>query len=141
MARVYRSAVIGSPADKVWQAIRDFHDISWAPGVLTDCVAVGDRKGDQVGARRILNDAFHETLLALDDLERSFKYQVDEAPPPVSSREVSDFVAVVRVHPITDGGQTFVEWCGNLETTSEAACEFAGHIYSALLGALQKSQS
>lgn len=137
MPVVQQSIVIGSSADSVWQAIRDFHDISWAPGVLIKCVEVGDRRGDQIGARRILNDEFLETLLALDDLDRSIKYRLEDGPSPVSPLEVRDFVAVVQVHPVTDADHAFVEWTASWEAADETACNFASSIYAALLAALK----
>ena len=62
MGKTYQTAVINAPVDQVWSKIKNFHDFSWATGVIEKCEAVGDKPGDQIGARRILNDAFHETL-------------------------------------------------------------------------------
>lgn len=138
MPSVHHSAVIASPAESVWRATRDFLDVSWAPGVLEECVAVGERTGDRVGCRRILNGVFHETLLALDDHERTMKYRLDDGPSPVSSREVRDFVATLRVRPVTEADTALVEFSARWESQDDAAADFAGGIYQALLGALQK---
>ena len=40
--------------------------MSWAPGVITLVTKVGDKNGNKVGAKRVLNDAFHETLTMID---------------------------------------------------------------------------
>lgn len=141
MPRTYSSTVVEASADTVWRAIRDFHDVSWAPGVLTSCEAVGERKGDQIGAGRVLNGCFRETLLALDDRHRTIEYCLEDGPSPVSPGEVRDFVAVVRVRPMTDSGHAFVEWSASWEASDESAVEFAGGTYSALLDALKKSQA
>ena len=61
------SAVVGAPLEKVWSTLRDFHDLSWAPNVITKLEKIGSAHGTQIGAKRVLNDAFHETLVALDD--------------------------------------------------------------------------
>ena len=55
MGKTYQTTVINASIDKVWGKIRDFHDLTWAPNVVTSCVPVGDKKGDQVGAQRILS--------------------------------------------------------------------------------------
>ncbi len=63
---------IKAPVPKVWETIRDFHDMSWAPGVITDVKKVGNKNGSEIGAQRILNDAFHETLIKLDSKGHTF---------------------------------------------------------------------
>jgi len=138
MTTSFHSAVIEAPVEVVWQAVRDFHDVSWAAGVLTSCTVVGDRKGDQIGARRVLNDQFHETLLALDDQDRSQKYRLDDGPSPVSRDDVHDFVARLRVVPITASGQTLMELSASWEGADDPVREFSGRIYKALLAAAQK---
>lgn len=51
----YNSIVIDAPADQVWEKIRNFHDLSWAAGVIEKCEAVGGIPATQIGAKRILN--------------------------------------------------------------------------------------
>ena len=74
MGKTYQSILIKAPAEKVWETLRNFHDISWAPDVVSSVDVIGDKKGDQPGAKRVLNGAFHETLHALDDDNREFTY-------------------------------------------------------------------
>ena len=62
----YNSIVINKPADEVWNALKHFHDMSWASNVITKLDKVGETTGNVVGAKRVLNDAFQETLLAFD---------------------------------------------------------------------------
>jgi Polyketide cyclase / dehydrase and lipid transport len=109
MGKTYPSIVINAPADKVWAAIRNFHDMSWAPHVVTRVEVVGSKKGDEVGAGRVLNDAFHETLRELKDDARSFAYSIDDGPAPVSKADVGNYVGRVTVRPVTDRAHTFVE--------------------------------
>ncbi|MHC4569002.1 MAG: SRPBCC family protein [Planctomycetota bacterium] len=139
MGRCYNSAVIGAPREKVWQAIRDFHDLGWAQGVITKVDIEGDRKGDQIGAKRILNDAFHETLLTLNDDERTFSYSIDDGPEPVSKDSVSNYIGAVRVLPITESDTTFIEWQSTYESPDDTAVgDFCNPIYVALLTALKQ---
>jgi len=139
MGRTYQSTVVNAPAEKVWATIRNFHDFSWAPNVIQKCEAQGDKKGDQVGARRLLNGAIHETLLDLNDMERTIKYSIDDGPSPVSKSEVRNYVGVLRVLPITEGSGSFVEWSSSWDMNDAKATEFCHGVYVALLGDLRKT--
>ncbi len=139
MGKCYNSAVIGAPCAKVWQAIGDFHDLGWASGVITKVDIEGDRKGDQIGAKRILNDAFHETLLTLDDAEHTFSYSIDDGPEPISKDSVNNYIGAVRVLPITESDTTFIEWQSTYESPDDTAVgDFCNPIYVALLSALKQ---
>src|SRR5437867_9943512 len=63
MPRVYNSIVINAPIETVWKRIADFHDFSWAPSVITRCENVSDKGGTAVGAKRLLNGRFLDTLI------------------------------------------------------------------------------
>lgn len=139
MGRTYQSIVINAPVEKVWSTIRNFHHLDWAPNVITRVDVVGNRKGDEVGAQRILNDAFRETLLELDEDDRSFAYSIDDGPSPVSKADVGNYVGRVRVRPVTEGGGTFVEWSSAWERNEEATAEFCHGIYVALITDMKKS--
>ena len=133
MPSTYQSTIVRAPADRVWQALRDFHDMSWAAGVVEKCEVVGDRAADQVGARRILNDAFHETLLAIDERSRTLSYRIDDGPSPVSRGEVSDYIGTVHVVPATEDGACVVEWFSRWDAPNDDGVPFCGNIYKALL--------
>ncbi len=139
MGKCYNSAVIEAPCEKVWETICNFHDLSWAAGVVTEVEAEGDLKGDQVGAKRIINDAFHETLLTLDNQEHTFSYSIDDGPEPLAKGSVSNYVGSVRLLPITESNTTFIEWQSTYESPDDnAIAEFCNPIYEALLSALKQ---
>ena len=54
MGQTHQSTVIAAAPEQVWQAIRNFHDLGWAPNVITSLEVVGEIAGDQEGAGRIL---------------------------------------------------------------------------------------
>ena len=89
MGKTYQSITINSPIEKVWETVKDFHDMSWAPNVVSKLEKVGGFSGDQVGSKRVLNEAFHETLHELDEENYSIRYSIDEGPSPISSSEVN----------------------------------------------------
>ena len=136
----YNAVVLNAPTDTVWAALRNFHDLSWTPNVVTDVKVVGNVGGTEPGAMRILNDAFQETLLALDDNTRTLRYSIDDGPGPVASSNVSGYVGEVRVMPVTvgtEGDQTVVVWTSNWASEGGEGGpvgDFCDPIYRALLG-------
>ena len=139
MGKCYNSVVVDASCEKVWETICDFHDLGWAAGVITDVKAVGDLKGNEVGAKRILNDAFHETLLTLDESGHTFSYSIDDGPEPLAKGTFANYVGSVRLLPVTENNTTFVEWQSTYESADDSAiADFCNPIYAALLGALKQ---
>jgi len=139
MGKCYNSVVINAPVDEVWQTIRNFHDLSWASEVITKLVPQGKLAGDQIGAKRVLNDLFYETLLTLDDNERTFSYSIDDGPAPISKDLVRNYVGKVHIAPITENDTTFVEWQSTFESANDGPIvRFCDPIYQALLSALKQ---
>ena len=139
MKKTYQSIRINVPIEKVWARIKDFHDFSYAPNVITKCVPEGDKSGSEVGAKRILNDAFHETLIELNDAEHTIRYSIDNGPSPLSSNDISNYRGQVHLLPITKDNTTFIEWSSSWESDSDDAVEFCHGIYIALLDDMAKS--
>lgn len=139
MPTTYQSVVIDAPIAAVWSRLSNFHDFSWATNVITDVEKVGNADGGTVGAKRILNQAFHETLVAIDHAAYTLKYSIDDGPSPVSADEVSNYYGVVKLSPAEDGHGTLVEWSSSWESTVEDAVAFCHGIYVALLGELKAS--
>ncbi len=133
----FNSCVVQAPVDKVWGALRSFHDFSWAASVIQKVDVVGGAAGDQIGAQRVLNDAFHETLLGLNDADQTLTYSIDDGPDAVSKERVTDYVGRVQVRPVTDGDVTFVEWSSSWADSKGGVKEFCDPIYKALLASLQ----
>lgn len=139
MGKCYNTVVVKAPHKTVWETIRNFHDLSWASGVVTKTDVVGDLKGNQIGAKRILNGVFHETLLSLDDKEHTFSYSIDDGPGPVAKNAVKDYIGSVHVLPITESKTTFVEWQSTYDSPdNQAVGELCNPIFQALLKALKK---
>ena len=136
MSQCYQSIIVNAPIEKVWDTIKNFHDMSWASQVIEKCVSVGDKKGTEVGAIRILNGAFHETLLEVNANEHRIRYSIDDGPSPVSASEVKNYFGQIQLKPVTLDGNTFVEWSSAWESSSEEARDFCHQIYVALLKAL-----
>ncbi|MES0327388.1 MAG: SRPBCC family protein [Gammaproteobacteria bacterium] len=135
MPATNQSIVINAPIDNIWARFNDFHDMSWAPNVITGVEKVGDIDGTQIGAQRILNDAFHETLREVDAANHTIKYSIDDGPSPVSKDEVSNYIGTIKLSDADDG--TLVEWTSDWDSNAEDAVEFCHGIYVALLGDLK----
>jgi len=139
MPQCYQSKIINAPIEKVWETIKCFHNLDWAPSVVTSTQKVGELKGNQVGAKRILNEAFHETLLDVCDRGHTFSYSIDEGVSPVSSKEVSNYVGVVKLHPITLSNETLIEWKSSWEAKTKEAEEFCHMLYVAMMNDLNET--
>lgn len=136
MPKVYNSIVVGAPIEEVWSRIRNFHDFSWAPSLVKSCEKVGEGDGYSVGARRLLNGEFLDTLIAYSEIERRMMYSMDEGPSPVSSREIHDYVGNLHLLPVTVDDRTFVEWSGSWEGANTEAVEYMNKVYRSLLADL-----
>jgi len=134
----YNTRVITAPVDEVWKALRNFHDLSWAKGVIDDLEVVGEQGPDQVGAKRVLNGVFHETLLGLDDEGHEVRYSIDDGPGVMAKDKVRGYRGRVQVRPVTDRNHTFVEWSSTWQNSAEGVQEFCDPIYKALLDTLAK---
>jgi len=106
---------------------------------VTQVDKISELESDQVGAKRILNGVFHETLVLFDDHERTFMYRIDDGPGPVAKDAVKHYIGAARVLPITENNTAFVEWQSSYESPDDAAVgELCNPIYQALLQALKK---
>ncbi len=115
MGKCYNSTVVNSSIETVWDTLKDFHKVSWGDKVITKIDVVGDIAGSDAGAKRILNDAFHETLLSVDNDNCTFSYSIDDGPGPVAKDVISNYVGKVVLSPITDSGQTFIDWTSTFQ--------------------------
>lgn len=109
MPRVFHSAILKAPSDRIWQVLRDFGGVHrWLPGIA-QCAVEGGGAGDRVGAvrRLVARDGaeFREQLVALSDYDLTLAYSILEAP-----FEIADHLAELRVIPVTEGGGSFVGW-------------------------------
>lgn len=140
MGKCYNKIEIKAPVNKVWETIRDFHDLSWAPDVVSSVGKVGDKNGNEIGARRILNDVFHETLTELDAASLSFSYRIDDGPGPVASDAVSNYIGRVKLTASDTG--CLVEWSSTFQSENESeVADFCNPIYMALLNSLNETLS
>ena len=133
MPSVYNSIVVNAPIEAVWERISDFHDFSWAPSIIKRCEKVGNKGGTTVGAKRLLNGSFLDTLIAYSSLDHRITYSIDDAPSPISPAEISNYVGDLHLLPITYEGKTFVEWSGRWESNGTEAIKFMNDIYVKLL--------
>lgn len=130
----YNSVVIEATPDKVWEVLKDFHELSWAKNVVSKVDIVGNKSSKEIGAKRILNDAFHETLLSLDNKARIFTYSIDDGPAAVSKNNVEGYIGEVTVFPISENNTSFVIWSSHWKSAKEDnVADFCNPIYHAIL--------
>lgn len=137
MGQCYNSIIIDAPASEVWNAVRNFHDMTWAAGVVETLDVVGDKGPEEVGAARLLNGAFAETLIEINDESRTLRYSIDDGPGPMAANELASYEACAQVFPVTATGQAFVLWATQFTANDEAAVvELCDPLYQVLLAAL-----
>jgi Polyketide cyclase / dehydrase and lipid transport len=109
MPHVVKSTIVDASTDRVWAVLRDFngHD-RWHPEVAASQIE-RNQTSDRVGCVRRFKLAdgseLREQLLALSDLEQSMSYCLLDTPIPMFN-----YVAHVRLLPVTDGDRTFWHW-------------------------------
>jgi len=114
MARIYVSSVINSEAAKVWERVRDFNGLpKWHPRIR-DSRIEDALPADKVGCIRNFNlqngDNIREQLLGLSDYDMFCTYGILESP-----MALNDYIATLRLTPVTDGPRCFVEWSAEFE--------------------------
>jgi uncharacterized protein YndB with AHSA1/START domain len=112
--RVYTSSVIEASADAVWALVRDFNGLpKWHPSIAESRIE-GNWPADRVGCIRNfrLQDGgvIREQLLSLSDYDLQCTYSILESP-----MGVENYVATLKLTPVTDGGRTFAEWSAEFE--------------------------
>ena len=118
MPHIVKSTILDAPTGTVWDVLRDFngHD-RWHPAVATSTIERA-QPPDKIGCvRRFkLKDGseLREQLLALSDLEQIFSYCLLDTPIPLFN-----YVAHVRLLPVTDGDRTFWHWESRFITKPE----------------------
>jgi hypothetical protein len=124
MVKVYQSSVIEAPAERVWAVVRDFNGLpKWHPAIAESRIEQS-QPADKVGCIRnfSLKDGgrIREQLLALSDFDYAQTYSILESP-----MGVENYVATLRLVPITDGNRTFIEWSAEFDCPTERERELA----------------
>ncbi|WID97446.1 SRPBCC family protein [Bosea vestrisii] len=117
MAKAFFSTVIDHSADAVWSVIRPFGHYAWA-GVRSETIIEEGRAGDQVGSVRRVGTggtALRQILLAHSDMDRCYSYAF-ASPPPFP---VENYLATIRVTPVVETGQAFIEWWATFDCSGE----------------------
>jgi hypothetical protein len=125
--RVFTSSVIDAPVDQVWSRIRDFNGLpEWTPFVAESRIE-GRLPADRIGCIRNFQlrngGTIREQLLALSDFEYSCTYSILESP-----MGVDNYVATIKLTPVTDGDRTFAEWSAEFDCAPERERELVQSI-------------
>ena len=115
-ANIFVSSVIDAPIDAVWAKIRDFNALpAWHPAIA-DSHIENEEPSDKLGCIRNFNlkdgGNIREQLLTLSDIDYQCTYSILISPMPLDN-----YIATLRLVPITDGNRTYAEW------TAEFTCK------------------
>lgn len=127
MASVYTSSVIDAPCDKVWQRVRDFNALPvWHPRIR-DSRIEDSLPADKIGCIRNFHlqsgDNLREQLLGLSDFDKFYTYSILESPMPLT-----DYIATLRLTPVTDGERCFIEWSADFLCAPDVESELVSNI-------------
>jgi uncharacterized protein YndB with AHSA1/START domain len=123
MARAYASIILKAPVETVWRLVRNFNGLpDWAAPVLKS--KIEDRlDADVVGCVRSfhMRNGAHvrERLMALDDANYCFSYNFETPAFPVKN-----YLATLRLYPVTATDHTFAEWTATFDEAPEDAGTF-----------------
>jgi hypothetical protein len=115
MVKVVKSTILDAPVETVWEVLRDFngHD-QWHP-IVADSVIEKGWPSDRIGCVRRFHlqdgSELRELLLTLSDADMAFSYCLLDTPVPLLN-----YVAHVRLAPVTDGDMTFWHWESRFDT-------------------------
>ena len=114
MVEVRRSIIVDASLDEVWAVLRDFNGHEhWHPIVASSAIE-DDIDADRVGAVRNFRLAdggrIREQLLALSDVDKSFRYCIIEAPVLLRN-----YVAHVRLRRVTENDTCLWEWSASFD--------------------------
>jgi hypothetical protein len=120
MARVYVSAVMDIPIAEAWGVLRDFNALPVYHPFFSKSEIEGGKPSDQIGCVRnfYTHEGGHirEELLTLSDREYTCCYKILEATLPVQN-----YVAEMRLKPVTEGNKTFGEWWAEYDVADKDA--------------------
>lgn len=138
MARAYASIILKAPVETVWPIVRDFNGLpDWAPAIARSKIENG-LDADVVGCVRSFHthDGTHirERLLSLDDARYTFTYNFEKPAFPVRN-----YIATLRLHPVTHGDATFAEWEATFDEAPGDEGKYEKHISRAVFAANFKS--
>ncbi len=124
MVSVDVSSVIEANIDRVWSVVRDFNAMPhWHPLIDRSRIEEG-APSDQIGCIRnfYLTDGgnIRERLLSQSDMDYSFWYTILDSPMPLTN-----YVAGLELHRITDGDRTFARWRATFNCASEDAADLS----------------
>jgi len=124
LAKVFVSCVVDAPAAQVWSVIRDFNALpQWHP-LIAESRIEGNAASDKVGCIRNFRTkdggAIREQLLTLSDYDFECAYSILESP-----MGIENYVARLKLTPVTDGDRTFAEWSAEFDCPPERERELA----------------
>jgi hypothetical protein len=142
MARVYTSSVISASATRVWARVRDFNGMpNWHPAIAESRIENGE-PADKVGCIRSFSlrngDRLREQMLGLSDYDMFCTYSILDSPMPLTN-----YVATLRLTPITDQDRTFIEWSADFDCApdreSELVSNIGGNVFQTGFDALKRA--
>ncbi len=141
MPYVYESGIISAPRQQVWEHIRDFNALpKWHPAIATSQLEGGAGVGVVRHFFLVGGGELREKLLGLSDQECSCSYTILESPMPLTN-----YLATLKLYPITTTQETFMEWYAYFDATDLASgaetVQTVHNVFASGIESLQKFYS
>ncbi len=112
MSKVSMSTQLAIPASQLWTLIGGFNALpDWHPAIEKS-----ELEGEQGTVRKLTlagGGQIIERLLAVNDKEREYSYEIVNSPLPVKN-----YKATIRVRENEDGSTSVVEWSSEFDPVS-----------------------
>ncbi len=141
MKQVYVSRVIEAPIDAVWRVVGDFNGLpAWVPNIVES--KIEDERGPTsigcVRSFRLADGAqVRERLLSMSTLDHAFTYNFETPAFPVTN-----YLASMRLLPITDREWTFAEWRATFDQPPDSRDDYekiiANQVFAPALDSLNE---
>ena len=142
MPHIVKSTILDAPTDAAWSVLRDFNGLpNWHPAIAESRIEGGE-PADKIGCVRDFSlrngDRIREKLLGLSDFDMCCTYSILDSP-----MGVENYVATLRLTPVTDGDKTFLEWSADFDCAPELEAELVagigGNVFQGGFDALKRA--
>lgn len=138
MPSTYQFTTVNAPIEEVWQVIKPFYRLDWAPDVVSSIEVLNHLPDGAIGAKRLINGVFPETLKEINEDKFIIRYSIDDGPSPLSSQDVSNYHDIIALHRTENGNATKIEWSSSWIADNNDAMEFVEGIYKVFLASLDR---
>ncbi|KAL9656221.1 hypothetical protein ABK040_007837 [Willaertia magna] len=140
LLRFYESGVVSGSLDEVWKIVGSFNNLPAWHSEIKGSIIEDNQSDNKIGCIRNLTltqggESVREKLLAFDELNHSYTYTI------LSGLPFENYISTLRLLPITESNQTFVDWKTEfycIPEEKEQCTAIAKGVYTSGIASLKK---